>query len=241
MPHALKERLLALMDTKHHWAWPRFEAPGLTREQLLVHFRHEYHTYVRDFPVLLARVLALGPPPEVRRALAENVYEESTGKLSFGVSHPELFLELMDGLHIDRAAVEAEGGHWLPAAETYRRFLWQATGAQPWPVAAAVITLFVEGSRHERAELAGTRARAPIEAHPWAVHYGCPVKNLRLMQAHALVEGDHRDDGWRSILEHVPDEGPLAERVVGAVERALQLWLRYRDSVAEAMGLSPSG
>jgi hypothetical protein len=231
MEHALQERLLALMDQKHHWAWPRFEAPGLTREQLLLHFRHEYHTYVRDFPVLLARVLALDPPPDVRRALAENVYEEA----------PELFLELMDGLGIDRAAVTATAGRWLAPAETYRRFLWQATSVGPWPVAAAVVTLFVEGSRHERADLAGTRARTPIAQHPWAVHYGCPVEKLRLMQAHALVEGDHRADGWRSVLQHVEPEGPLAERVVGVVARALTLWLAYRDSVASAIGLSPSG
>ena len=240
MEHALKERLLALMDQKDHWAWPRFEAPGLSKEQLLLHFRHEYHTYVRDFPVLLARVLALGPPPDVRRALAENVYEEATGKLSFGVGHPELFLEVMDGLGIDRAAVEAEASHWLPAAEDYRRFLWQVTGAPPWPVAAAVITLFVEGSRHERADLAGTRVRPELSAHPMVRFYGCPPERLRLMQAHALVEGDHRADGWRGVLSHVPAEGPLTERVVGAVARALTLWLAYRDAVAAALGLSPS-
>ena len=90
------------MDRKHHFAWPRFTRPGLTRAQLLSHFRHEYWTYVRDFPVLLARLLGQGPPPEVRAALAENIYEEQTGKLSFGVSHPELFLEMMQGLGFSR-------------------------------------------------------------------------------------------------------------------------------------------
>ncbi len=36
--------------------------------------------YVRDFPVLLARVLGQAPPDDVRRALAENAFEEQTGK-----------------------------------------------------------------------------------------------------------------------------------------------------------------
>jgi nucleoside-diphosphate-sugar epimerase len=33
---------------------------NLSKEQLTVHFRHEFVTYVRDFPVLLARVLGIG-------------------------------------------------------------------------------------------------------------------------------------------------------------------------------------
>ena len=51
----LRERLLAVMDQKNHWAWPSFAGPGLSRPQLLAHFRHEYQTYVRDFPVMLAQ------------------------------------------------------------------------------------------------------------------------------------------------------------------------------------------
>src|SRR5262245_66026005 len=95
---ALREQLLAVMDRKHHVAWPHLTRPGLRRDQLAVHFRHEYQTYVRDFPVLLARVYGQGPPEDVRAALAENIFEEQTGKLSLGASHPELFLELMAGI-----------------------------------------------------------------------------------------------------------------------------------------------
>ena len=79
----LRDRLLAVMDRKHHWAYPALTRPGLTREQLLVHFRHEYLVYVRDFPVLLARALGITPPiADVRASLAENLYEEQTGGLS---------------------------------------------------------------------------------------------------------------------------------------------------------------
>src|SRR5580692_10645324 len=101
----LRERLLNVMDRKDHWAWPSFTRPGLSREQLTVHLRHEYQVYVRDFPVLLARVLGQAPPEDVRRALAENVFEEQTGKLSLGVPHPELFLEMTDGLSIARSSI----------------------------------------------------------------------------------------------------------------------------------------
>ncbi|HVY48550.1 MAG TPA: iron-containing redox enzyme family protein, partial [Minicystis sp.] len=194
----LRERLLAVMDRKDHWAWPRFTGPGLTKDQLAIHFRHEFHVYVRDFPVLLARVLGQGPPDDVRAALAENIFEEQTGKLSFGVSHPELFLEMIDGLGIGRERVAATAPPLEPEAIAYRALLDRASASAPWVVGAAVLAIFVEGSVHERAEVAGTRALPPIDEvvarHPMVVHYGCPPERLRLARAHRAVEGGHRHD-----------------------------------------------
>ncbi len=234
----LQESLLRVMDTKHHRAWPRLTEPGLARAQLLVHFRHEYHTYVRDFPVLLGRVLGQGPPPDVRRALAENIYEEQTGKLSFGVSHPELFLEMMEGLGFPASALEAADPPLVPEARSYRALLDRVSAAAPWVVGAAVLTIFVEGSVHERAELGGTREVAPIEEairkHPMALHYGCPPERLRLVRAHRAVEGGHRQDAWHMVLEHA---GAHAAAVVAGVEEARADWSAYRDGVARAMGI----
>jgi pyrroloquinoline-quinone synthase len=235
------ERLLRVMDRKDHWAWPHLTRPGLDRSQLLAHFRHEYLVYVRDFPVLLARVLGQGPPADVRAALAENIYEEQTGELSFGVPHPELFLEMMDGLGIARDALDAEAPPLEPEAVRYRALLDARSREAPWVVGAAVLTIFVEGSVHERAELAGNRAQAPIEeavrSHPMVAFYGCPPEKLRLARAHRAVEGGHRSDAWRMVLDHATDAA-MQERVVRAVEEAHAAWLAYRDGVARAMRLS---
>ena len=106
MERPLAERLLAMMDQKDHWAWQSLTRPGLRREQLLVHFQHEYLVYVRDFPALLARALGQTPPiQDVRAALAENVYEEQTGGISRSGPHPELFLCMMQGLGFGRGAL----------------------------------------------------------------------------------------------------------------------------------------
>jgi pyrroloquinoline-quinone synthase len=235
----LEPSLLAVMDKKNHWAWPHFTRAGLSREQLTLHFRHEFLTYVRDFPVLLARVLGQGPPTVVRAALASNIDEEQTGHYSFGVSHPELFLQMMDGLGIDRAQVTE--GPVEPEAVEYRGFLDRVTGAPPWFVGAAVMTIFVEGSVHERAERRGERPTPPIEeailAHPMVRFYGCPPAAMRLARAHRAVEGDHRKDAWDMLLEHLPDSPDAADLVIGAVQQAHTLWLSYRDGVARAMGL----
>jgi pyrroloquinoline quinone (PQQ) biosynthesis protein C len=240
---ALREELLAVMDRKDHWAWPHLTRPGLRREQLEVHFRHEYQVYVRDFPVLLARVLGQGPPASVRHALAENIYEEETGKLSFGVPHPELFLEMIDGLGIDRARITVPEPPLEPEAVDYRALLHRVSHAPPWIVGAAVLTIFVEGSVHEQAELSGTRIVPPIDeaiaAHPMVRHYGCPVEKMRLPRAHRAVEGGHRRDAWAMVLDHATAE--TAGAVTRAVQEAHAAWLAYRDGVARAMGLTAPG
>lgn len=237
---ALREALLAIMDRKHHGAFVHLTRPGLTRDQLLVHFRHEHATYVRDFPVLLARVLGQGPPDDVRAALAENIFEEQTGKLSVGRPHPELFLTMMEGLGFTRADFARDDG-LVPEALAYRSFLDRVSIEPPWIVGAAVLTIFVEGSVHERAELAGTRTIAPIEAaiaaHPMVAHYGCPPDRMLLLRAHRAIEGEHRADAWRSVMGHAARLGAEA-KIVEAVGRARELWMAYRDGVARAMGVT---
>lgn len=239
----LAQRLLALMDQKHHWAYPALTRPGLTRSQLLEHFRHEYLVYVRDFPILLARTLGIVPPlAEVRRALAENLYEEQTGGLSRSGPHPELFLQMMEGLGFSRADFDEAHARTLhPAAIVYRDLLRESSASAPWQAAATLLTVFVEGSVNERAELEGKfirpRGEDAVKNHALVRHYGCPPAAMRLTRAHGDVEGSHRGDAWKMVLGNVPDEGELARHVVATCEKALGAWHRYRDGVAERMQL----
>ena len=238
----LRERLLAVMDQKHHWAFPTLTRPGLTREQLFVHFRHEYLVYIRDFPVLLARALGQAPPiDEVRFFLAENLYEEQTGGLSATAAHPRLFLRMMQGLSFDVAAF-ADDDAWLhPMARAYRDFLHARAAAAPWQAAVTLLTIFVEGSINERAELAGTfvrrRGEDAVREHPLVKVYGCPAEAMDLSRAHARVEGRHRELAWEIVLRYTPEESAAAYAASAISERALELWQAYRDGVAERMGL----
>jgi pyrroloquinoline quinone (PQQ) biosynthesis protein C len=233
------------MDRKHHWAYPALTQPGLSREQLLSHFRHEYLVYVRDFPVLISRALGSTPPiDDVRRSLAENLYEEQTGGVSGTAAHPLLFLRMMGGLGLD-PGVFVDDDAWLhPAARAYRDFLRVGSCAGPWQAAVALLTIFVEGSVNERAELAGAfvrrRGEDAVREHPLVKHYGCPLEAMQLTRAHAQVEGDHREDAWRMILAHTPDSSIQARAVIDACENALAMWLDYRDGVAERMGIEPA-
>jgi hypothetical protein len=238
----LREHLLAIMDRKQHWAYPALTKPGLVRDQLIVHFRHEYLVYVRDFPVLLARALGVTPPLEdVRYALAENLYEEQTGGLSRTAAHPRLFLQMMAGLGFDAPAFADDDGWLHPSARRYRDLLRERSATEPWQAAVALLTIFVEGSVNERAELEGQFVRArgetAVHSHQLVKHYGCPPEAMDLTRAHATVEGSHRKDAWRILLAHTPDGSEAAHAVVDRCEQALAAWHLYRDGVAERMSL----
>lgn len=234
---AFTEALLRVMEAKEHWAWPHFTEGRVARERLHVHLEQEYATYVRDFPVLVARAYVVCPIASVRRDLIENVFEEETGRLGAGRPHPELFLEYPRGLGMDLSRFERV--ELLPAAAAYRRFLDQCTLGGGWDVAAAVTTLFLEGTKFDRGELtegAPRRPAPPLSDHPLVKHYGLPLEALALTRAHRGVEGGHRAAAWRSILDHVTQPDRQAA-VVSALEGALEHWARYRDDVATACGI----
>jgi pyrroloquinoline-quinone synthase len=234
---AFREGLLGVMERKAHWAWPLFNAGVVPADLLHIHFEQEYATYVRDFPVLVGWAYVQCPIAEVRRDLIENVYEEETGGLVAGRPHPVLFLEYPRGLGMDLARFDAV--ELLPAAASYRRVLDDLTRTRGWEVAAAVTTIFIEGTRYERGELDAKAAKRPedaLEDHPLVRHYGLSVEFLALTKAHRKVEGSHRKSAWTVVLDHVPPDARAG--VLAGMEEALAAWLRYRDDVARACGLT---
>ncbi len=235
-----REALLAIMERKDHWAWSAFTRGLVPSERLHVHFEQEYEVYVRDFPVLVARAYVACPIATVRRELVENVYEEETGGLVAGRPHPELFLEVPRALGMDLSRFDDVV--LLPGSASYRAVLDRLTQHEGWDVAAAVTTLFVEGTRFERGELdpaAERRPEPPLDRHPLVLHYGLPEKALELTRAHRAVEGQHRAAAWRVLLDHV--EVGRRTVVADAVEAALHAWLGYRDEVASACGIARDG
>src|SRR5450432_2151268 len=96
-----REALLGIMERKRHWAWPSFTNGLVRADRLHIHLEQEYGTFVRDFPILVARAYIACPIAVVRRELIENVYEEETGGIQAGRPYPELFLEYPRGLSMD--------------------------------------------------------------------------------------------------------------------------------------------
>jgi len=233
---AFQEALLGVMEQKDHWAWPAFGNGLVPEDRFHIHLEQEYEVYIRDFPILVARAYVQCPIAVVRRELVENVYEEETGGLVAGRPHPELFLEVPRGLGMDLSRFETV--ELLPKARAYRDLLDDCTERRGWSVAAAVSTLWVEGTKYERGEIDPTaekRPQPPIAEHPLVVHYGLDPDRLALTKAHRQVEGEHRAAAWRVLLDHVPPNDHDA--VLRAMNEILAAWLAYRDDVAKACGI----
>lgn len=237
---AFLEALLRIMDDKHHWAWEYFSSGRLSKTQLKIHFQHEYAIYVRDFPVFLSRILGANPPLSVRQMLAENIYEEETGGLSLGKSHPDLFLTMMEGLSFRRR--DFERVRLLPAARTYRAWLERMSSHRHWVIAAATLTIFVEGSVKDRKEILARPGKKHLEEiesiislHPLVRYHGVSPNRMDLIRAHQMVEAGHRHDAYDMVVNYTPPE--LRQSVLTCVKKSLSLWLNYRNAVARACGI----
>ena len=236
-----RNHLLSIMAQKHHWAWPYFSGPKVTIEQLKIHFQQEYAVYVRDFPVFLARIHGQNPPLEARKMLAENIYEEDTGKLSLGNSHPELFMKMMEGLGF--RPHEFEKIRLLPSTRSYRAWLDRISNSSDWVLGAAVLTIFVEGSVHDRQELlhpvkpkTRKHIHQKISRHPLVRYQGVSSSAMDLIRAHQMVEAGHRHDAYAMVVKNA--QGISQQNaVLQVMKNSLQLWLRYRDGVARACNL----
>lgn len=235
------DSLLRIMDGKDHWAWKYFAEGRLSKAQLKIHFQQEYAVYVRDFPVLLSRIHGKNPPAPVRRMLAENIYEEDTGGLSLGTSHPQLFLTMMKGLGFTQK--DFERIRLLPASRAYRAWLDKASNLPHWVIGTAVLTIFVEGSVKDRAEMREPSVRksaedieAVILNHPLVRHHGLSPACMDLIRAHQLVESGHRHDAYTMVTEHTTTAA-LQRSVLSALKTSMRLWLSYRDEIAKACGI----
>ncbi len=238
-----RNQLLDLMSQKDHWAWPKFVGPSISKAQLKIHYQQEYAVYVRDFPVYLARIHGKNPPLPVRKMLAENIYEEDTGKLSLGFSHPSLFITMMEGLGF--RGREFEQITLLPATQRYRKWLDRMSDHNDWVVGVAVMTIFVEGSMHDRAEMSrparpktARQISTKIKNHPLVIHHGVKPESMELIRAHQMVESGHRHDAYAMVVNHAKIR-TQQDDILAMLQKTLDLWLHYRDGVARACGLHP--
>ena len=236
-----RERLLAIMDKKDHWAWPMFFCPQTTKAQLETHYRQEYAVYVRDFPVFLARIHGKNPPRPVRSELARNLYEEDTGGLTLGQSHPDLFLNLMLGLGFERA--HFRDVNLLAESRLYREWLDKVTMEGDWLMALAVATIFVEGSVNDRQEILNPsppkdqqQIEEIVRKHPLAQNHGVDPKYLDLFRVHLMVESGHRQTAWHMVLTYATGAADQ-QLILQCMQEGLNLWLRYRDGISRYCGL----
>ncbi|MGH7272922.1 MAG: hypothetical protein ACREIQ_00475, partial [Nitrospiria bacterium] len=126
----------------------------------------------------------------------------------------------------------------------YRQWLDKITLSGSWLEAAAVTTLFVEGSVKERQEIdpssppGFTDVKQKILDHPLVKFHNVDPMYLDLIRAHHTIESSHRISAWKMVLDHATTTSHQ-KKVHQVLEHSLKLWLAYRDGIARACNLSP--
>lgn len=244
LPGPFREQLFAISSQKVHWSTPYFNGPTATKEHLNIHFRQEYAVYLRDFGVLLARIVGMNPPWQIRRILATTIYEEETGGLSLGRSHKELFLQMMMGLGFSRE--EFHEVNLLGSSRAYREWLEGICGEDQWLIGAANLTIFVEGTANDRADVAykhypknEAEIQDVVMKHPLVVYHGLAPEFMDLVRAREMVEPMNRQVVYDMIVDEAVKTGQQ-KQVLQSLEHGLSLWLQYREDIARACGLKRS-
>ncbi len=236
-----RDRIFDILRRKQHWSTAHFNGSTVTKAQLNIQFRQEYAVYLRDFAVLLARIVGKNPPWQIRRHLATTIYEEETGGLSLGKPHQEIFLQMMMGLGYKRA--EFRDVELLSRSYAYREWLDEICDREDWIVGAAVLTIFVQGSVNDREEVMTQKeqkSQADIEElvgkHPLAVYHGLLPEHLDFIRAQELIEPCNRSIAYDLIVKEA-GESDTKTLILEKLETGLNVWLQYRNGIARACGL----
>jgi pyrroloquinoline-quinone synthase len=59
---------------------------------------------------------------------------------------------------------------------------------------------------------------------------------MNLIRTHQMVETGHRHDAYAMVI-HYAGTRSHQDKILAAIKKTLDLWLRYRDGVARACGL----
>src|SRR5436853_70345 len=94
----------------------------------------------------------------------------------------------------------------LAESRAYREWLDKITSEGDWLTALAVVTIFVEGSVHDRQEVLhpsppkdAEQIEEIVRKHPLVQNHGVDPKYLDLVRVHLMVEPSHRQTAWKTV------------------------------------------
>jgi pyrroloquinoline-quinone synthase len=226
-PSAFTAELRGLIDAGRsfgrHPLWLEIAEGKLSLPQLRA-FAAQFFLQVREFPRAVSAMHARCPFPEVRRELAESLYEEETGRISgCDLAHPKLFLRFGRGLGM--RPEELLDAHPLPTTRSLIEWFELSTQQRSFIEAAAAINLAAEG---QVPGAFGPFARA-LERH-----YGLPRESVAFWDIHELADAEHSGVGDHIVVKFAASD-ELQARVRGALARSLEVWWQFFDGIARAL------
>jgi len=226
-PDAFIQDLVARIHARRtfgdHPLWLEIADGKLGREQLK-RFAVQFFLQVREFPRAVSAMHANCPIPEERMDLAENIYEEETGRISgCNKPHPELFIQFGEAVGLSRA--EMVEGQPLPATRALIDWFELSTKQRSFIEAAAAINLAAEG---QVPGAFGPMARRLQE------NYGLSKEAVEFWDIHEMADADHSDVGDHIVVHHATDAATQA-RVRDALQHSLDAWWQFFDGIQAAI------
>jgi pyrroloquinoline-quinone synthase len=215
----LLARIAARRSFGGHPLWHEIADGKLSRAQLR-RFAVQFFLQVREFPRAVSAMHANCPFPDERRALAESVYEEETGRISgCNQPHPELFIRFGEALGLARA--ELVEGSPLPATRALIDWFELSTKQRSFIEGAAAINLAAEG------QVPG--AFGPL-ARRLQQHYGLSREAVEFWDVHEVADAEHSAVGDHIVVRHATDAATQA-RVRDALQHSLDAWWAFFDGI----------
>ncbi len=219
----LEARIEARRTFGGHPLWHEIADGKLGRDQLKT-FAVQFFLQVREFPRAVSAMHANCPFPEERRELAENVYEEETGRISgCNQPHPELFIRFGEAAGLRRD--EMVEGQPLPATRALIDWFELSTKQRSFIEGAAAINLAAEG---QVPGAFGPMARRLQE------HYGFSKEAVEFWDLHEMADADHSDVGDNIVVRHATDAA-IQARVREALQHSLDAWWHFFDGIRAAI------
>lgn len=219
----LQARIAARRTFGSHPLWKRIAAGELSREQLQ-RFAVQFFLQVREFPRAVSAMHSRCPYDDMRRELAESVYEEESGKISgCNLPHPELFIQF--GLAIGLERSDMTEGKPLPETASLIEGFEIASQNRSFIEAAAAINLAAEG---QVPGAFGPMARA-LEKH-----YGLRTEDVAFWDIHEMADADHSDVGDHIVVKHANTED-IRQNVRDALDRSLERWWSFFDGIERSL------
>jgi pyrroloquinoline-quinone synthase len=219
----LQARIEARRTFGGHPLWKRIADGGLSPDEL-AGFAVQFFLQVREFPRAVSAMHSRCPFDDMRRELAESIYEEETGRISgCNLPHPDLFIKFGTALGLERSDM-TEG---TPLPETAALIEWFEVASQnrSFIEAAAAINLAAEG---QVPGAFGPMARA-LEKH-----YGLVKEDVAFWDIHELADADHSDVGDHIVVQHATSD-ELQQKVRDALDRSLEAWWSFFDGIERSL------
>ncbi|MES3037345.1 MAG: CADD family putative folate metabolism protein [Bdellovibrionota bacterium] len=198
---------IAALHLLNHPFYQDWMAGKLSRP-VLQDYATQYATHVNAFPRYIGAIHSMSENPVARKIMLENLNDEEG--VSYGVSHPELWLRFAEGLGVNREEINV---------------------ASPRPAIQKVVATFFKHSRSSFHEGLGAlyayESQVPEIAHSkiegLQKNYGVTdSRTLEFFEVHKHADVYHRE-AVEGLLNALPENQKI-DALKAAKEAAQSLW-----------------